>query len=143
MHKSIEKILRGLLIFAGIYFLFEAVLYLFDLRLLGVISWPFTGITYAKYVEHILGSMFLLFSIFTFEIQRDLNKYKRIIILSSYWALFDAMLLFISSLPQDFVKIYKDIPSLYVWFPWYNQFLYLESLLLILYAVIVYLWIKK
>lgn len=144
MHKTSEKLIRGLLIFAAVYFLFEAMLYLFDIRLSGVKNaWPLAGITYSKYIERILGSMFLLFSIIAFEIQKDLNKYRKFVILSSYWAFFDGFLVLYLSTTQDFVKIYQAIPSLYVWFPWYNQFLYFEVILLIFYAVLVYLWKKN
>lgn len=144
MHKTFEGILRGLIIFASFYFLFEALLYLFNIRLLEVKAlWPLPASTYAKYVGRVLGSMFLLLSIFTFEIQRDLRKYRRLIILSSIWALFDGLLLFYLSFAQDFVKIYQNTPSLYVWFPGYNQFVYSEGAMLVFYSVLVYLWARK
>ena len=137
MHKKIPKILRSILLFWGIYLLFEAAIYLFDIRLIDTRAvWQFSAITYAQYIDRILGSIFLFLSIIILEIQKDLKKYKKIIVLSSFWAFFHGMFLVYLSVSQNYVKIYENIPSLYVWFPLYTQYVSLEGLFLIIYSIL-------
>lgn len=144
MHKKLEKLLRAFIIFWGIYLLFESFLYLFNIRLTDTKNlWLPQAFIYSKFIENMLGSVFLFVSIVVFEVQRDLNKYKTFIILSGIWTVFHGGLLIYLSKEQNYFRIYEKQPSLYVWFPQYNQYLFLEGAVLIIYSLMVYLWIKK
>ncbi len=91
----------------------------------------------------ILGSMFLLAAILALEIQRDLQKYKNFVVLSSVWTIFHGGILIYLSIINDYLKVYQNLPSLFVWIPFYNQFLLLEGAVLIIYSLLVWAWIKK
>lgn len=144
MAKNIEKILRVILIFGCLYFLFEAILYLFNVRLLDVgTNWPESAKVYAKLVNEVLGSFEILISVLCFEVQTDLKKYSRLIKMSGIWSLIHAAILVILVLNNDFVSIFIGRPSLYVWVPFYNQYVIFEAGLLVFYSLIVYVWSRK
>ncbi len=144
MGKNIEKILRGILIFGFFYFLFEAVLYLSNLRLTNVsTNWSESAKVYARLVNQVLGSFELLVSVFCFELQKDLNKYSKLIKLSGCWTLIHALVLITLAASNDFTNVFASMPSLYVWAPFYNQYVFFEAGLLLFYSAIVFLWSRK
>lgn len=144
MGKNIDKFLRVFLIFGFFYFLFEAVLYLSNIRLSDVnTSWPESAKVYAGLINHVLGSFELLFSVLCFELQTNLKKYAKLIKISGFWALIHAAVLIILSIGNNFTNIFSVAPSLYVWFPFYNQYVALEGIILISYSVLVYFWLKN
>lgn len=144
MGKNIEKILRGILIFGFFYFLFEAILYLSNIRLTDVgTSWPASAKGYTKLISQVLGSFELLLSLVCFELQKDVKKYAGLIKISGIWALVHALVLIMLAAGNNFTNIFAPMPSLYVWTPLYNQYVFFESGLLIFYSVIVILWSRK
>lgn len=144
MGKNIEKILRGILIFGCCYFLFEAVLYLSNIRLTDVgNNWPSSAKVYAKLINQVLGSFELLVSLVCFELQKDLKKYSRLIKVSGFWALIHAAVLISLAASNNFTNIFTGMPSLYVWADFYNQYVFLEAGLLIFYSLTVFLWSRK
>lgn len=144
MGKNIEKFLRGFLIFGFLYFLFEAVLYLSNIRLSDVnTSWPESAKVYAGLINHVLGSFELLLSVLCFELQTNLKKYAKLIKISGFWALIHAAVLIILSIGNNFTNIFSGIPSLYVWTYFYNQYIFFEAGLLLFYAAVVMFWSRK
>lgn len=142
MHKNLAKIVRATIIFWGIYLLFEAFLYLSHVRLTDIKPfWLPSATAYSQFIESMLGSVFLFLSAAAFELQRDLQKYKKIIVLSAPWAIFHGGLL-IYFKGQNYVTLYANTPSLYVWTPFYNSYLLFEGMLALIYAVVVFLWFK-
>ena len=143
MGKSTEKLLRLCLILWCFYLLFEATLYFFSFRLGDIQDvWPTSAIVYSRLLEKILGSLFVLIAVMTYFVQKDLNKYKTFIKVSAIWSLFHGSLLIFLGLTQNYVATFLKYPSLYVWFPFYNQYVILEGIVLIGYSVLVYLWLK-
>lgn len=144
MEKNIEKILRGFLIFGFLYFLFEAILYLFNIRTIDVgINWPESAKVYARLISQVLGSFELLISVLCFELQRDIKKYARLIKISGFWALLHAVELIMLTLTNNFTKVFSGMPSLYVWADFYNQYIFFEAGLLLFYAAVVMFWSHK
>lgn len=144
MHKNLEKILRIMIIFWAVYAFVEGCLFFLNIRLESVKAiWPMPVLAYTKLVEKIAGSIFLFLSAVCFVAQRDLEKYKPLIKISGFWAIFHGGLLIFLAMSQDYGKFFSALPSLHVWLPFYNQYLLLEGLALLSYSYIVYLWCKK
>lgn len=131
------------MIFGFLYFLFEAVLYLSNIRLSDVnTSWPESAKVYARLINLVLGSFELFLSVLCFELQTNLKKYAKLIKISGFWALIHAAVLIILSIGNNFTNIFSGIPSLYVWVPFYNQYVFFEGFILVSYSLAVYLWLK-
>lgn len=144
MHKTIGKILRIFLVFLGIYLTCEALLAFFNIRLIDINNiWLTSATVFSHFIGFVLGSMFLFAAVMVLEIQRDLLKYKSLVVLSSFWALFHGGLLIYLSFAHDYLKIYQNMSSLFIWIPFYNQFLILEGTVLIIYSILVWVWAKK
>lgn len=142
--KMYKNILRGFLFFWGIYLILEAALYLFNIRLYSVETlWPDSALSYAKLINQFLGSFFVFIALLVFEAQKNIEKYQSLIKISGLWALFYGFLLVILSLSKDFSQAFNNLSSLSVWFPFYNQYLLLEAVMLIAYSIVVFLWIRK
>jgi len=132
------------LIFGSLYFLFEAIFYLSNIRMIDVgTSWPEPAKVYAKFLSQLLGSFEFLLAVLCFELQRNLKKYSGLIKLSGFWASIHAAVLIILANGNNFTKIFADTPSLYVWAPFYNQYVFFEAGLLIFYVITVILWSRK
>lgn len=132
------------MIFGFFYFLFEAILYLSNVRLTDVnTAWPQSAKVYAGLVNQVLGSFELLLSVICFELQKDVKKYAGLIKISGIWALVHALVLILLAAGNNFTNIFAPTPSLYVWTPLYNQYVFFEAGLLIFYSVIVILWSRK
>ncbi len=132
------------MIFGCLYFLFEAFLYLSNIRIIDVgTNWPESAKVYVKLISQVLGSFELLVSVLCFELQRNLKKYSVLIKISGFWALIHAAVLIILSQGNNFTKIFSDTPSLYVWSPFYNQYVFFEAILLLCYSLTVIVWSRK
>lgn len=143
-NKFIKNALRVLVIFWGIYLLFEGVLYFFNFRLVDAKNvWPASATLYSELIGKVLGSVFLFIAAVAFDIQRDLLKHRSFVKLSGFWGMFHGVVLIWLSLSNNFVEVFKNTPSLYVWFPFYNQYVVLEGIILISYSVFVYFWLKN
>ena len=139
-----EKVLKIFIIFWGFYLFLEGFSYLSDIRLMDTKAlWLPSSAAYAELTGQILGSVFLLMAILAFEVQRNVNKYKNFVIISGFWSILHGGLLIYLSISQNYLKAFLKIPSLYVWLPFYNQYLFLEGVVLIIYSLIVYIWIKN
>lgn len=132
-----------MLIFWGLYLLFEASLYFFNFRLKDVVGiWPQPALLYSLLIEKILGSLFLLTALVTFAVQRNLAKYKTFLKISAIWSLFHGSLLIFLGWSQNYAINFSGYPSLLVWFPLYNFYLILEGIALLSYSVLVYFWLR-
>lgn len=144
MGKKIEKLLHLVIIFLGLYLLFESFLYFFDIRLMDVKAiWMPSAITYAKLIEKVLGSAFLFIAVIVlFEVQKDLPKYKNFIKISAIWALLHGILLIYLSFSQNYKEVFKSFPSLMVWFPLYDKYVAFEGIVIICFSILVFFWVK-
>ncbi len=139
----IQKLLRIFLNFGAVYLIFNGLVYLFNIRLASVENvWPISAIYYARLLDAIYASFVFLAAVLIFIAQKDLKKYKDLIFYSTIWAFFHGVLLIFLSLTQNFTKDSPSLPSLYIWIPFYSQFLLFEVLLLFIYIVLVVLWFK-
>lgn len=139
-----DKLLRGLIIFGSLYLIFESALHFFNIRLLDAEPvWPVSALTFSKLMDQIYGSFALLLSAILFEIQKDIVKYKKIIIIFAFWSFLHAVFLIYTSFNNNFQTLFNPLYSLSVWSTLYNQYLLLEAFLLILYGLIVFLWVRK
>ena len=90
-----RKIIRGYLIFAGIYILADALIHLLDIKLIDVKQfWQLPALIYGSFVGHLYASFALLVGIFSLIVQKDINKYKSLIKLAGVWGLFHGLFLF-------------------------------------------------
>lgn len=144
MGKKIEKLLHLVIIFLGLYLLFESFLYFFDIRLMDVKAiWMPSATTYAKLIEKVLGSAFLFIAVIVlFEVQKDLPKYKNFIKISAIWALLHGILLIYLSFSQNYIEVFKSFPSLMVWFPLYDKYVAFEGIVIICFSILVFFWVK-
>lgn len=144
MHKNIEKVLRGMQIFGVGYFIFDSLLHFSNIKLLSAIGiWPQSAISYAQLINYIYGSFVILAAVFLFIIQKDLKKYQTLVIFSSFWALFHGAILIFLVWSQNFQEIFKKLPSILVFLPFYREYLTFNALLLFAYASLVYIWMRK
>ena len=144
MGKNIEKILRGFLIFGGAYFIFDGLLHFFNIKISSANSaWPQSAISYAGLLNSIYASFIFLAAAIAFVIQKDLKKYKAVLVVSSVWAIIHGSVLLFLVWTQNYQQIFKDLPSLLVWLPFYNQLVLIEGGVLIIYSGIVYLWARS
>ena len=143
MGKNIEKILRGFLIFGAGYFIFDALLHLSNIKLLspeGV--WPASAISYAHLLNYIYASFVILASLVAIVIQQDLKKYKTIVTASGIWTFFHGIVLLYLVWSKNLAEIFKDLPSLQIWLPFYGQYLIFNAILLFIFSAVTYLWVK-
>lgn len=143
MPKDLNKMIRGFLILGGFYFVTDALVHLFNIKLLSVNDWNSQALVFSKFVSQLFGSAGLLIALLCFEVQRDLGKYQRIITLSAFWAFFYGLFLITSSLQINFVQEFRGMPSVYVWMEYYNFYLILEGLLLLTFSITVFFWRKS
>ncbi len=143
MHKKVEKILRFLLIFGGCYFVFDGLLHISGIKLSSVDSWPEGALGYANLINSIYASFVFLAAAFIFVIQKDLSKYKSLVVATGVWALFHALLLLFLVWSNNYQQIFQNSPSLLVWLPIYREYLTMNSVLLVIYSITVYFWYKS
>ncbi|MEK7120545.1 MAG: hypothetical protein AAB840_00450 [Patescibacteria group bacterium] len=136
-----RKILRGFLIFGGIFLFFEALLHFSNVKLIDVgRTWPDSAKSFASFMSQLYGSFALLVGILAFLLQVNIEKYKVLILATGVWAFLHGLFLLLLSLSQNFLEKFSGLPSLYIWSDFYNQYLLIEALLLFTYSVIVYIW---
>lgn len=139
-----EKMVRGFLIFGVFYLIFDGLLHFFNIRLFSVQDiWPQSAFSYATLLNMVYASFVFLAAGFAFLMQKDIKKYKNLIVLSAFWAFFHAILLIYLSITSNLIFSAKELPSLLVWSQFYNQYLLFESALLIAYSLVIFYWMKK
>lgn len=135
------KVIRGSLIFGGVYLFIDGLLHFFNLRLSSVV-WQESALSYVKLLNSIYASFVFFVALVFLIIQKDIKKYRNIILITGIWALFHGILLVILSLTQNYIRVFQGAPSLYVYLPFYDQYLILESMLLVSYSFFVFTWVK-
>lgn len=139
-----EKLLRIVLNILAIYLIGDGVMHLLNIRLQSVMNvWPGSAISYAYLLNGIYASFVFLAAILLMVAQKDLKKYQSLILASGIWAIFHGFLLIYLSSTQDFVNNFSNLPSLYVWIPFYNQYLFFEAFMIIIYGLMIFLWVRK
>ena len=137
-------ILRCFLIFGGCYFIFDALLHFSGIKLLSVNSaWPSSATGYANLLNYIYASFVSLAAFIALVIQKDLVRYRHIILLSAIWAIFHGVILLILVWAQNYQQFFQDFPSLLIWLPFYREYISLNSILLFLYSGVVYLYFRE
>lgn len=130
--RNLGKIIRVYLIVGSVYLVIDSLIHLFDLRLTDVASsWPQDALEYSSLVNHIYASFVLLTAALAFEMQRDLKKYRSLLSISGVWALVHGLILLYESSRIDLVRYFDTSPSLAFWLPFYNYYLWGESMILI------------
>lgn len=140
MHVNLEKFLKSFLIFGAIYFIFDGLLHFLGIKLASVNNWPDFAKAYANLINVLYGSFIFLAAGIIFIIQKDLQKYKNIVLLSAVWSLFHGVALLYLVWNNDYQQVFKNYDSLLVWLPIYREYLTLNSILLLIYSIIVYFW---
>lgn len=139
-----EKLLRGFLIFGGCYFIFDGLLHISGIKLLSVVGiWPWSATAYAHILNYLYASFIFLTAAFAFVVQKDLSKYRLLIIVSGIWACFHGLVLLFLVLTQNYQEIFQNLPSLLVWLPFYRGYLAFNAALLFIYSGTVYYWMKN
>lgn len=137
MHR--KTFLRLFLIFLAGYLAIDALIHLFNIRLLSVDGiWPTSALIYARLINAIYASFVFLASLLLIVICSDLTKYKKLLKISVFWAVFHGVLLITLAFGQNFSAEFVKFPSLLVWIPFYNQYLMFEGLLSFVYVVLVW-----
>lgn len=136
-----EKLLRGFLIFGGIYFIFDGLLHFLGIKLVSVSSaWSESATNYANLINHIYASFVFLAALISFIIQKDLKKYKTLVVVSAVWSSFHGLVLLYLVWTQNYQQVFKSLPSLLVWLPFYKEYLAFNAILLLAYSGVVYIW---
>lgn len=139
-----DKILKGFLIFGGVYFIFDGLLHLCGIKLTSVVNlWPQAALGYGKLLNQLYASFIILSGIMALFFQADIKKYKTMIIISAIWALFHSIILLSLVSWENYGEIFKDLPSLRVWLPFYEQYLIFNAILLFIFSGVVFLWLRK
>ena len=144
MHTNWQKVLRVFLNILAIYLLFDAAIHLTNIRLISVTKlWSVSALSYAILMNAIYASFVFLAAALIWVVQKSLKKYQDLIFISSFWAIFHGLLLIYLSYSQNFMHNFLPFSSLYVWLPFYNQYLLFEATLSFTYAGLVFLWRKS
>lgn len=142
MRKKVEKLFRLFLTFMAIYLIGNGIIHLLNFRLQSVINvWPQSAVSYAIILNSIYASFVFLAAILLLVVQKDLKKYHTLILASCIWAIFHGLLLIYLSFTQNLIN-FSQWPSLYVWMPFYNQFLLFEAFLSFVYVALAFSWSK-
>lgn len=141
---KVEKIFRVFLIFLAVYLVGDGAIHLLNIRLQSVQNiWPQSALSYAVLLNAIYASFVFLAAILVLVVQKDLKKYKPLILSSGIWSLFHGLLLAHLILSQNFMESFSNYSSLYVWIPFYNQYLLFEAFLAFVYAILAFLYFKS
>ncbi len=139
-----EKIIRILLIVGGCYLLADGIIHLTDMRLLSVKEvWPEDALIFAQFMSRLYGSFVILAGLLCLIIQKDIKKNKSLLQVAAIWAFIHSCLLVTISINTNFTKIYDKYPSVYVWMPFYNSYLYFEIFLLFIVSALTAVWLKS
>lgn len=141
MHKILEKVVRIFLIFLGIYLIGDGIIHLLNIRLNSVINtWSSSAIVYAKLLNAIYASFVFLAACLVLVVQANLEKYKTLIRVSTIWAIFHGFLLIYLTQTLSIMNNFYNLSSLYVWMPFYNEYLLFEAFLAFAYAILIFIW---
>ncbi|HBQ50515.1 hypothetical protein A3B42_00400 [Candidatus Daviesbacteria bacterium RIFCSPLOWO2_01_FULL_38_10] len=136
--------MRIFFIVLAMYLIGDGVIHLLNIRLGSVINvWPTSAVSYAILLDSIYASFVFLAAALILVAQTDLKKYKSLIFVSGIWAIFHGTLLLYLNSTQNFGNDFFNYPSLLVWMPFYNQYLFFEAILAFIYAIVVFLRHKK
>lgn len=139
-----NRVVKSLLLFGGIYILINGLLHLLNIRLISVINvWPESALSYSKLLNYLYASFTILIAAVAILLQKDINKHKTLIVGTAVWALFHGLLLIGLSITQNYIQIFKEYPSLHLFFPAYDKFLIFEGVLLITYSLVIFVWWRK
>ena len=139
-----QKLLRVFLNILAIYLVGDGAIHLLNIRLQSVQNvWPQSALSYAVLLNGIYASFVFLVAILVLVVQKDLKKYKSLIFASAIWSLFHGLLLTYLTLNQNFISSFLSYPSLYVWMPFYNQYLLFEAFLAFVYVILVLIYLKS
>lgn len=142
--NQMQRLIRLILFFLALYLIGDGVIHLFNIRLNSVVGiWSNSAISYATLLNAIYASFVFLAAILILVVQFSLKKYKNLILASSIWALFHGLLLIYLTSTQNFLSNFSNLPSLYFWMPFYNQYLLFEAFLSFAYAILIFIWSKK
>lgn len=140
---KLQPVIEKYLLFGAVYFSVDGLIHLLNFKLGSTQSWPSSAITYVTLLNMIYGSFVILAGAISFEFQKDVKKYSKLIMLSAIWALLHGCLLIFISSKFNFMTNFSGYPSLYLWLPNYNYYLYFEAILLIVYSILVFIWRKE
>ena len=144
MHKNLDKVLRVFLNLLAVYLVVDGTIHILNIRLQSVADiWPASALSYATLLNAIYASFVFLAAILVLVALSDLKKYKSLVLASSIWSVFHGLLLIYLNSSQNFMDNFSSLPSLHVWMPFYNYYLFFESLLSLIYAGLVFIWIKN
>lgn len=144
MRKNLPKLVRAYLIFGAFYMLVESLVHFSNVKLLSVNSiWPKTAVTFTAFMSILYASTALFLSAFLLILQTNIQKYQQLIRFIALYALFHGGLMLVASFNSPFDQIYKGLPSLALWIPYYNFYLIFEAMLLFGFTILVYFWQKN
>lgn len=129
-----------MLIFGAFYILADALIHLFNIRLTDTLEiWPTSAIAFSGFISQLYASFALLTVGVIIEVQKNIKKNAAIVLVMGIWAIWHGGFLGYQAL-TGFSNNFQQVPSLYVWLPFYNSVIFLESILLILFGTMVVLW---
>lgn len=140
---NIRNFLKWYLFFASIYLISDGLIHVFDVKLIDAAFWPAPALIYAKFIGNLYGGFAILAGLLGIEASRNLEKYTHLLYIAAIWSLTYGGYLFYSSLTINFVSIFSDSPSIYLWMPFYNYYLLFEAGLLFILSTLVFLWSKE
>ncbi len=144
MKNNLTKLVRVYMIFGSVYLGLESLIHFSNLRLLDIYStWPKEVATFSSWMSIFYASLAAFLSILLLVLQSDLEKNRATIKLVSLYGIFHGSLLIFASFTVSFDQIYTLHPSLGFWLPSYNSFIFVEAVLLYVFAALVYLWQKR
>ncbi|MBI3109514.1 hypothetical protein HYZ06_00540 [Candidatus Daviesbacteria bacterium] len=136
--------MRIFLTVLAMYLIGDGTVHLLNIRLNSVVNvWPASAVSYAILLDSIYASFVFLVAALILVAQTDLKKYKSLILASGLWAILHGILLLYLNSTQNFAHAFSSHPSLYVWMPFYNQYLFFEAILAFIYAIVVFVRHKK
>lgn len=138
-----EKILRGYTIIGGLYLIFDGLLHLSGIKLSSVSGvWPQSALSYAQLLNFIYASFVIFTASVGFVIQKDFKKYRDILVLLSVWSILHGLILLFLVLTNNYQEIFRGLPSILVWLPFYRHYLTFNVLLLFGYSGVIYKYLK-
>ena len=89
MSFKLKILLKYYLMFGGLYLFTDALVHLFDIKLIDVKnSWPNSSLVYGQFIAHLFASFAILASILAIVASKNLDKYRTPVVVSGFWALF-------------------------------------------------------
>lgn len=143
MRKKLQLLLKAMLLFGAIYLFIDGSIHFFDVKLLDTrSSWPASAIAYARLLDKVAGVFILFMASAAFMLYKNLEKYRKLVYLSAFWALVLGLTFIYLVISTDYSNVFSLTPSLSFWIPFYGQYLLLEAGTLICYGIVVFLWFR-